>query len=148
MFDKSMYSKWVCFLEFNFSKVSNMFDIFRKLNSRKSILQIVKFLILHNSILEFKKSNSINLNVPRGFNELLYLKIMIIHSPYHYLLLYSLFKMLSGRIKCHLFWAWPHPQNYWESSSIKTSLSSLKNSILEQKVCMAKIMELIMDMKM
>ena len=54
----------VCFLEYSFLKLSNIFDIFKKMNSRKPMLQIVNFLILHNSVSWIEETEFSNLNVP------------------------------------------------------------------------------------
>ena len=95
----------VCFLEYSFLKLSNIFDSFKKMNSRKPMPQIVNFLILHNSISWIEETEFSNLNVPC---RLKWNFILEDDDPSFFVLLSSavfILKMLQGKIQCHQFWA-------------------------------------------
>ena len=143
----------VCFLEFSFLKLSNIFDIFKNLNSRKSILQLVKFLILHNSISWTQEIEFNNLNVPC---RLWWYFTFEYDDQSLFTLVFTLvciLKMLQDRIQCHQFLAFfSLIRNTVMNQVIMqkiltlivvTSLSGLENSILEHEMCMTKIMGFI-----
>ena len=123
----------VCFLEYSLLKLWNIFDIFKKMNSRKPMLQIVNFLILHNSISWIEETEFSNLNVPC---RLKWNFIFEDDDPSFFVLLFGavfILKMLQGRIQCHQFWAFFSPirntimnqvilQNFW----LKIDFSSKK----------------------
>ena len=101
--------------------------------------------------LEFKKLNSIIWTCHASFNEILYLRMIVIDSLHYCLLLHLFWKRFRAESNVTNFGPFLVPSTIMNQVIIQkivslivvTSFSALKNSLPQQKLCITKIMGLM-----